>query len=165
MEIERKFLVKQMPEGLGNYPHDEIAQGYLASAGTTVRIRRYGDKYYLTIKKKPAANELSDAANVNLEIEEEITEELYQRLLPHVESMTVSKTRYRIPYLSYVAELDRYHGVLEGLATVEIEFPNVEEARLKELPGWFGREVTNDRRYRNSELAKVTRGEDAPPKI
>ena len=31
-EIERKFLVRQMPENLSQYPHVEIAQGYLAIA-------------------------------------------------------------------------------------------------------------------------------------
>ena len=29
MEIERKYLVKQLPENLGKYPHFVIEQGYL----------------------------------------------------------------------------------------------------------------------------------------
>ena len=35
LEIERKFLVRQLPEQLENYPHAEIEQGYLAIDGYT----------------------------------------------------------------------------------------------------------------------------------
>ncbi|MBO4628225.1 MAG: CYTH domain-containing protein [Lachnospiraceae bacterium] len=156
MEIERKFLVTKLPDNLAEYPHAELSQGYLASKGTTVRIRRADDRYYLTIKKKPDASQDSKDALVNIEIEEEIPAELFERLSKYVETPLLRKTRYRIPHLSYVAELDLYHGVLEGLATAEIEFPNLSEAKLSDLPEWFGREVTGDRRYRNSELAKLT---------
>ena len=62
---------------------------------------------------------------MNIEIEEEIPQDLFERLSKYVETPMLRKTRYRIPHLSYVAELDIYHGVLEGLATAEIEFPNL----------------------------------------
>jgi CYTH domain-containing protein len=41
-EIERKFLVRQLPENLEAFPHAEIAQGYLAIApkGVQVRLRK-----------------------------------------------------------------------------------------------------------------------------
>ena len=39
MEIERKYLVKQLPENLGKYPHFVIEQGYLCTK-PTIRIRR-----------------------------------------------------------------------------------------------------------------------------
>ncbi|MBR5712119.1 MAG: CYTH domain-containing protein [Lachnospiraceae bacterium] len=158
MEIERKFLLKMLPEDLESYPHAELEQGYLASRGTTVRIRRTDDTYCLTIKRKPEERELADSkqAIVNVEIEETIDADLYERLSKHLMSPMLRKTRYRIPHLSYIIELDIYHGVLTGLATAEIEFPSIEEAGLSELPDWFGEEVTNDRRYRNSFLAELT---------
>jgi CYTH domain-containing protein len=164
MEIERKFLVNKLPDNLEKYPHAELSQGYLASKGTTVRIRKADAKYYLTIKKKPDASQDSKDALVNIEIEEEIPQDLFERLSQYVETPMLRKTRYRIPHLSYVAELDIYHGVLEGLATAEIEFPNLAEAKLTDLPEWFGREVTGNRRYRNSELAKLVTTEGLPLK-
>ena len=43
MEIERKFLIKQLPEHLDNYPCRHIEQGYL-STNPVVRIRKDNDK-------------------------------------------------------------------------------------------------------------------------
>ncbi|MCR5086077.1 MAG: CYTH domain-containing protein [Lachnospiraceae bacterium] len=162
MEIERKFLVTEFPENLELYPHNELEQAYLASSGTTVRVRKIDDSYVLTVKKKPRPSEDSTVANVNEEIEEEIPGDLYERLLRYAESAVVKKTRYRIPFCGYTVELDVYHGVLEGLATAEIEYESVEAAAASPLPEWFGREVTNEREYRNSALAKLTSVESLP---
>ena len=155
MEIERKFLLKSLPADLETYPHTELEQAYLASGGTTVRVRRDGDRYVLTVKKKSKESEYQTKEILaRIEIEEEIDRDLYERLLRHAESKVIRKTRYRIPYLKYTIELDIFHGELEGLQLAEIEFPNMEEAKLKELPEWFGEDVTEDKRYRNSHLAK-----------
>ena len=51
MEIERKFLVKKLPESLGQYKKREIEQAYLCN-DPVVRVRRDNDKYYLTYKSK-----------------------------------------------------------------------------------------------------------------
>ena len=50
VEIERKFLVDRLPDGLGE--GDRIEQGYLAIGddGVEVRVRRRGDDMTLTIK-------------------------------------------------------------------------------------------------------------------
>ena len=49
MEIERKFLIKKLPEDLSSYAFHDIEQGYL-SREPVVRIRKEDDKYYLTYK-------------------------------------------------------------------------------------------------------------------
>ncbi|MBO4652599.1 MAG: CYTH domain-containing protein [Lachnospiraceae bacterium] len=157
MEIERKFLVRELPKDLEQYPHSELEQGYLVRKGATVRIRRDGDRYILTIKKKP--KDVTDRKTLELmriEIEEEIDEDLFQRLSAYTETPMLCKTRYRIPYGDYTIELDLYHGVLEGLATAEIEFPSVAEALVAEIPDWFGRDVSSDHRYKNSNLSELT---------
>ena len=51
MEIERKYLVRQIPENLSHYHCQKIAQGYLCPS-PVVRIRRSNDDYYLTYKGK-----------------------------------------------------------------------------------------------------------------
>lgn len=157
MEIERKFLPERLPEDLDSYPHSELEQGYLVSGGATVRIRRDGERFLLTIKKKPAGDVAKSKKYIaNLEFEEEIPKDLYDRLMKYVDEGTVQKTRYRIPFGKYTVELDIFHGKLEGLAMAEIEFPTVEEASLQDLPDWFGREVTDDLRFRNSHLVLLT---------
>ena len=49
MEIERKFLIKRLPESLDLYEHKKIAQGYL-NVNPVVRVRKSDDEYYLTYK-------------------------------------------------------------------------------------------------------------------
>ncbi len=51
-EIERKFLVKELPPGLNRFRSYPIAQGYLASepGGRHVRLRKKGRTASLTFK-------------------------------------------------------------------------------------------------------------------
>ena len=49
MEIERKFLVKTLPEGLDSYKCKHIEQGYL-NTNPDVRIRKSDEDYILTYK-------------------------------------------------------------------------------------------------------------------
>ena len=51
MEIERKYLVSELPETLNNYPYRTIEQGYL-NTDPVIRIRRDNEKYELTYKLK-----------------------------------------------------------------------------------------------------------------
>ena len=51
MEIERKYLVKEVPSDLSDYKKCKISQGYLCTA-PVVRIRRSDDEYYMTYKGK-----------------------------------------------------------------------------------------------------------------
>lgn len=149
MEIERKYLVDSLPENLDAFPHVEIEQGYLCTS-PTLRIRRMGDAFILTVKEK--VHSLSSAI-VNREEEFFLSSESYARLRGKCEGIMVEKTRYRIPVGKYTAELDIFHGRHEGLLLVEVEFPSVEAANAFTPPAWFGQDVSNDPRYRNSWLA------------
>ena len=51
MEIERKFLIKELPANLDEYPCLFIEQAYL-NTNPVIRIRRQDDEYYLTYKGK-----------------------------------------------------------------------------------------------------------------
>ena len=147
MEIERKFLIKHIPDNLTGYPSEEIAQGYLPREedGVELRVRQKGDTYYHTAKR--------GGGMVREEDEHEITRAEFEEYWQKTEGRRVAKTRYRIPYEQYVIEFDQYHGALKGLTTAEVEFPSVDEAHAFRAPAWFGREITDDRQYRNSTLA------------
>ena len=150
MEIERKYLVRELPENLDSYPHTEIEQGYLCTS-PTLRIRRMGDAFILTVKEHVAG---SSTAIQNREEEFTMPRKSYERLKAKCEGNLVSKTRYRMPLAgSLVAELDIFHGCHEGLRLVEVEFPSVEAADAFVPPSWFGEDVSTDCRYRNSYLA------------
>ena len=49
MEIERKYLIDEIPFDLKDYPCKVIEQGYL-NTDPVVRVRRSNDKYILTTK-------------------------------------------------------------------------------------------------------------------
>ncbi len=146
-EIERKFLVKEMPEGLDSFPASEISQGYLAVTddGTEIRIRRKGTKYYETAK--------SGRGLSRKEAEVEIGEKAFRSLWPLTGGKRIGKTRYEIPYGGLVIELDVYSGSLDGLVVAEVEFASEEDSARFTLPDWFGREVTDDKRYANKSLS------------
>lgn len=145
-EIERKFLIKNLPENLENFTHHEIRQGYI-STDPTIRLRQQDDKYILTVK--------SAGLMKKQEYELDLTEDQFNRLWKKTEGNTIEKTRYVIPLNDGLkAELDVYKGFLSGFMNVEVEFVSTKEAILFDIPNWFGQEVTQDPRYSNSSLAK-----------
>ena len=162
MEIERKYLVTMLPDDIGQYEHYEIEQAYLCTS-PTVRIRRMGDAYILTVKEQVALG--GSTAIHNREEEFALSAQSYQRLLGKCDSGHVGKTRYVIDlqkqsgndaYAGLVAELDIFHGLHEGLTLVEVEFPNTEAADSFVPPAWFGEDVSSDPCYRNSFLASMS---------
>ena len=92
MEIERKYLVRELPARLDSYPHVEIEQGYLCTS-PTLRVRRAGDAYILTVKEKVGTD---SSAIHNREEEFALTADKYELLRAKCEGRMVTKTRYRI---------------------------------------------------------------------
>ena len=149
MEIERKYLVNKLPDDLDQFPHVEIEQGYLCTS-PTVRIRKMGDVFWLTVKEKVSTD---SSAIHNREEEFRLSREKYELLKTKCDGRMVVKTRYRIPVQSYMAELDIFHGHHEGLKVVEVEFPTTKESEQFQPPEWFGDDVSQLPQYRNSHLA------------
>lgn len=146
MEIERKFLVKTIPQDLENYTSKKIEQGYLCT-DPVVRIRRSNEEYFLTYKGR--------GKMVREEYEFSISKEAYLHMRPKIDGILIEKTRYLIPMPSgRVAELDIFQEELAPLCMVEVEFASIEEAEKFEAPNWFGREVTNEKEYHNSNLSQ-----------
>lgn len=51
MEIEKKFLVRKLPENLTQYSVKHMEQGYLCT-DPVLRIRKSNDRYILTYKSR-----------------------------------------------------------------------------------------------------------------
>lgn len=62
-------------------------------------------------------------------------------------------------FCSLVAELDQFHGSLEGLCLVEVEFPDLQTAHTFQPPSWFGAEVTKNPCFSNAWLSCHTLSE------
>jgi len=148
MEVERKFLVWEVPPDLDRHPASAIHQGYLAidSDGSEVRLRRRAEHTYLTSKRGHGL--------VRSEAEVEMSEAQFEALWPLTEGRRIEKTRYEISAGQHlVIELDVYGGGLEGLVVAEVEFPTRAQADAFDAPPWFGPDVTDDERYKNQRLA------------
>ncbi len=148
MEIERKYLVKQLPDHLSDYPCHEIEQGYL-STEPVIRIRREDDTYYLTYKSK--------GLMVREEYNLPLTADSYAHLRGKIDGILICKTRCVIPFTDDLKiELDLFHQDYEGLYLAEVEFPTEEMARQFTPPSWFGEDVTFSQQYQNSTLSQKT---------
>ena len=144
-EIERKFRVREVPADRGE--GTPIRQGYVAiDEGVSVRVRARGGTYVLTIKS-------GGASRVRTEVEVELDEERFAALWPLTEGRRIEKRRHELVLARHTAELDLYEGHLDGLATVEVEFPSEGEADGFEPPGWFGDELTGLAAWSNASLA------------
>ncbi len=154
MEIERKFLIKELPAALESYPHRLIEQGYLC-IDPVVRVRRQDDDYILTYK--------GSGKMVREEYNLPLTAQAYDHLIEKVDGYRITKTRYLIPlrtsdtdngpHTELTVELDvfTYPG---HLIMAEVEFETEEQALAFTPPTWFGEDVTMDKRFHNSYMSR-----------
>lgn len=146
MEIERKFLLKELPKNLSSYPCRRLEQGYL-STGPVVRVRKDNDKYELTYKGK--------GSMIREEYNLPLTKASYEHLKQKIDGRLITKRRYMIPYGDYTIELDIFEGDLAPLTLAEVEFPSEESANAFVAPDWFAEDVTFSKLYHNSYLSQI----------
>lgn len=146
MEIERKYLIRHLPEHLEQYPHRQLEQGYLSTA-PVVRVRKDDDKYELTYKSK--------GMMVREEYNLPLTKDSYEHLRTKIDGRLIIKKRYCIPYGNYTIELDVFEEDLAPLVLAEVEFPTEEAANTFLPPDWFSEDVTFSPLYHNSFLSQL----------
>ena len=145
-EIERKFLVDELPPDLDWLDERPLRQGYVALDGDTeVRVRDDAGAWRLTVKHGGGLRRVEE----DMEIDARRGAALWSL----TEGRRVEKRRRRIAYGGALLEVDVFEGDLEGLIVAEVEFDDEGAAAAFAPPGWFGREVTEDPAYKNRELA------------
>jgi CYTH domain-containing protein len=145
-EIERKFLLSELPRALRLTRGETIKQGYLALDGDTeVRLRTGSAPPRLTIKSGRGA--------VRTEVELPVQGADAAALWELTEGRRIEKTRRRMRAAGVEAEVDEYVGQLAGLVVLEVEFPDEAAALAFQPPAWFGRELTGEPAYANRSLA------------
>ena len=159
LEIERKFLIRDTSwraAATGSVP---IMQGYFSRTPLLrARIRIYGDKGFITLKSEPGV----------------LVRHEYEYEIPHDDAVEmikqfslepiITKRRYDVPYEGVVWAVDVFDGANTGLVIAEAELKSPDQVLA--VPPWAGQEVTNDRRYGNSNLARypyVTWDKDGNP--
>jgi len=145
IEIERKFLVKNEDWRVGT--PTLFIQGYLSTdAQTTVRVRLAGSEAMLTVKGKTQG--ISRA-----EFEYSIPWADAKEMLKLCDGPLIEKHRWLHPMGDITWEIDEFLGLNAGLVIAEIELDN--EDQVFDLPDWVGEEVTQNKRYFNSNLSEA----------
>ena len=147
IEIERKFLVRDDSWRPASQRAARIEQGYFCRTPLLrARIRIFGDKGYITLKSEPGTLRRYE---FEYEIPKSEAIEIITRF--SIEPIIV-KTRHEVPYEGAVWHVDVFEGANTGLVVAEVELEH--EVQKIVMPPWAGEEVTGDRRYGNSHLAR-----------
>jgi adenylate cyclase len=149
LEIERKFLLDQMPALPNDAEVWKIEQGYLDHGMGRLRRTMMPDGSVVcthTIKRGRGITKT--------EIEREITATEFQEQWPHTEWRRLRKTRYRIRDESLIWEIDAFADL--DLVLAEVELPAA-DAPVR-IPPWLQphivREVTDDPEFTNAQIAR-----------
>ncbi|MEQ1637777.1 MAG: CYTH domain-containing protein [Methylococcales bacterium] len=147
VEIEHKFLVandgwRQHVSATAQYQ-----QGYLTSDPTSsIRVRIDNTQAWLNIKSATIGNHRHEYEYpIPLTDAQEILENLCKKPL-------ITKIRHFIIQGSHTWEIDEFQGENQGLCVAEIELAQIDE--VFEKPSWLGKDVTDDLRYYNNNLAQ-----------
>lgn len=149
MEIEKKYLIKALPDNLDKYNYHIIEQAYLTTK-PTIRVRREDDEYYMTYKGSGA----NDTPLAHTEYNLPLNKESYETLKDKADGNIITKKRVLIPYQSYTIELDIFDEPFAPMVFAEVEFDSVEDAESFTAPDWFDKEVTGQKEYTNSFMSR-----------
>jgi adenylate cyclase len=151
-EIERKFLVKKLPQHIERYPCKKIIQWYFEDdKNKLIRLRKSITwdciEYFLGSKKGKWL--------IRKEYEKQINKKTFDQLWKNVGDRFLEKIRYIIPYKKNIIELDIYIWKLDWLVCVEVEFVSPLKSKKFIIPHWFDKELTWNRLFWNKHLSTL----------
>lgn len=150
-EIERKYLLRELPILPDDATVVEIEQGYVPGTEVLERLRRVRSVDADVIRHTRTVKVGSGL--VRTEIEEEISPELFARMWPLTEGQRIHKRRYAARSEKHTWEMDDFLD--RNLVLAEVELSAADEAAA--LPSWLEavvvRDVTGEREYENATLA------------
>jgi CYTH domain-containing protein len=109
-------------------------------------VRLVGNQGYLTIK---GLTQGFSRPEYEYPIPAEDAREMLDNLC---DRPLIEKTRYKIEFAGLIWEVDEFTGENQGLIVAEVELPD--ENHSLELPDWIDKEVSDDPRYYNVNLAQ-----------
>lgn len=146
-EIERKFLVKEIPSLTGIKPvHYER---YFLQRGSTVEERIQKKDNTFEYEKKVTISPIESHKEKKV-----ISEEEYSNL-KQTSSDAIIRNSFVLNTNPEVS-LKIYEARFKGLVRAEVEFKSVEEAKSFTPFDWMGKEITNSPLGRDSKLLDLT---------
>jgi adenylate cyclase len=151
-EIERKFRLEKQVKFEKWIERNEISQYYTEiTTNKEVRYRQKGNKYFCTIKEGEGMS--------RTEIEKQITNKEFEKFQKDKVGRMIQKVRKEIIWNGWTLEIDEYIQPDDMTMILEIEFGSEKEAmgldiaQLEEFIGCKLTEVTNDKSYKNKNIA------------
>lgn len=156
IELERVFLVKELPNDLNEYKPITMRVGDFydpnesgANKVDHLNIRQKGNKY--EIRKKEGDSDYKKIEHTIYIAQKEF------ELLITVATQKHEKNLYLYPIDNQnTSEIDIYLGKLAGYARVEVEFKNEREMEKFTPPKWFGQEITKWNHTIHKNLGTIT---------
>lgn len=151
IELEKTYLLKNLPEGLNFLKSTEIIDIYIpTSEGHPVlRIRKKGDRLEITKKRPIKGNDSSEQSEETIILSDEEFKELSQ-----LKGKRFRKIRHYYNFENCKSmELDVYKDELEGLAVVDFEFNTTEEKDKFQMPNFCLVDVTQEKNFAGGILA------------
>ena len=150
IELEKTFLLRYVPGLLKDFCRSKTCSGHsgckfieisdlyipLSSIHPVIRIRKIGERMEITKKQPIRGADSSEQSEHTIELSKEEFQALSN--LPGKELV---KTRY----LMDGAEIDVFHGKLEGLVTADFEFKSRQEMEAFKPPVFCLADVTQEK--------------------
>ena len=147
-EIERKYLIKQMPN-LKNIKPIRYERYYINdNIDNQIRVQKKADKFIIETKTKISDIEYKKE-------KQEITEQEFLKLIKNCKKVII-RDSYLINENPNIT-IKIYHETYKGLVRAEVELSNEDEYRNFEIPEWFGKDITNTELGMDARLIKLDR--------
>lgn len=139
IELERTYLVTELPADLKDFPFKEILDIYLpeASDHPVLRVRKNGERREITKKQPLTEGDASQQDEQTI-----ILSDAEFQALRTVRGKQIRKLRYAYPYGQHTIEVDVFQDALSGLVLADVEFSTLDELEQFQTPTWFSSEVT-----------------------
>lgn len=144
IEIERKFLIKELPLKFEETIH--IRQYYLSNSQNLVQRLRIFNQEKAIMSFKEKTSKIS-----KYEFEYTIPLKDANKMISIADVPFIDKKRHIIHIDSLKWEIDEFLDKNKGLIIAEVELKT--ENQSISIPNWIGKEVTDDRKYYNYNLA------------
>ena len=150
IELERTFLLKEIPKNLKNCESIEILDIYIPQivSHPILRIRKKGNVFEMTKKAPIKGTDSSEQYEKTIPLSKEEFLELSK-----LSGKRLRKIRYYYPINKETAEIDVFLDNLEGLAIVDFEFDSVEEKASFVMPDFCLVDVTQEKGIAGGILA------------
>ena len=144
IEIERKFLIEELPLKFEETIH--IRQYYLSNSQNMVQRLRIFNQEKAIMSFKEKTSKIS-----KYEFEYTIPLKDANKMISIADVPFINKKRHIIHIDSLKWEIDEFLDKNKGLIIAEVELKT--ENQSISIPNWIGKEVTDDRKYYNYNLA------------